>query len=779
MKNRSIVILIFGLVSSLSLAFYLNKSESEKINSLSSKRAESFKQAIQNKMEFHLSAIRRMAQRWNNSKNPSLDEWKEDAKNYHKDLKGMAGIGFINHNFKIVHTYPNKSYNGTNLSLVDKRKEIFFLARDSQKMILSEPITLLSGKQGFLIVHSIKRRKAIHNSYIVSAYSYKDFIAEADPSLAKYFKLVFKINGQNIYATDGDRNLNGVSILSDYRKQKWEIDIFPKEDYLRELESFSTYLSPLALFLLFVLIFAFDKINKQRKKISKTVEKLSHEVEFRKSFLSNMSHEIRTPLNGVVGMVDLLHDTTPTPIQKDYLETLKLSGKHLLEIVNDILDLSKIESGNFELNKESSNIKEVIKISLSPFTNIISQKMITLDINFDESVPKYIELDILRFRQIISNLVSNAIKFTHEGGVTIDVKFSEQRLYVDIYDTGIGIPKDKIERLFSRYSQAEIDTSKRYGGSGLGLSISRKLVSLMKGELKVESEFGKGSKFFFSIETNVSEPPKDLNTKKIFIDSSFSVNNPYTILVADDNAINRKIAKALFKKLGYEIDLAENGREVLEAVKYKKYSLIFMDMQMPIMDGIEATLRLKKMYSFDKSPIVIALTANVLKEHKEKCLEAGMEGFITKPFNIQEVAQLISGLKKTNNLLPSEATVEADATNICDIERLKSLFVGDEDLIYDVLETLETQSLKYVSNIKKSLEDNDFENVSSICHSLRASISNFYATKIESNIDNIEEQTSDADKVNLKNLFLLVDKLENDLNALREEIRNEFIKRAA
>ena len=391
----------------------------------------------------------------------------------------------------------------------------------------------------------------------------------------------------------------------------------------------------------FVLAFAkdiTDEIEYQNNLI-KSKETAEQTSKMKSEFLANMSHEIRTPLNGILGMSAILSETNLDTEQKEIVETIITSGDSLLIILNDILDYSKIEAGKIEFEHSEFNIAKCIRDVQNLFSYKANEKGLELLVEIDPLIPEILIGDHFRIRQILINLIGNSLKFTSKGFIKIKLNFiaknfDKREVQFQIIDTGIGIEEEKISKLFQSFSQVDSSITRKFGGTGLGLAISSKLVSLMGGVLAVESEFGKGTNFYFNIFLGFS---KEMQTEKPIIEVlKTTYSESLKILVAEDNEINQIIALKLFKKIGFDIVIANNGLEVLELIKKNDFDTIFMDMQMPELDGVEATKRIRLMPEYDKIKI-IALTANAMSSDKELCLQVGMNDYVSKPFKIEDL----------------------------------------------------------------------------------------------------------------------------------------------
>lgn len=377
-----------------------------------------------------------------------------------------------------------------------------------------------------------------------------------------------------------------------------------------------------------------DALTKTNFELNETKTSLIETQKFRDQFMANMSHEIRTPMNAIVGLTNLLIKSDLNEQQAKYLDVIKKSGQNLLVIINDILDLSKIEAGKMELEQRPFPLRATLE-SIKLILNIrAEEKNIFLKESIDEGIPDYVVGDETRFTQVITNLLGNAIKFTEKGGVTLKAELlnsidAKAAIKFSVIDTGIGIPQDKIDKIFESFSQASSDTTRKFGGTGLGLTISKQLVELHNSALEVASVPDVGSTFYFTVDFTIAEAPVLVETTN---DAESLDINDKIILLVEDNMFNQMVAVDSIKEIfpTILIDVADNGEMALTMVNEKQYSLVFMDIQLPDMDGFQITREIRKM-GFDQLRIC-AMTASVLKEQIDACYEAGMNDYMMKPF---------------------------------------------------------------------------------------------------------------------------------------------------
>ncbi|HON18295.1 MAG TPA: ATP-binding protein [Salinivirgaceae bacterium] len=494
------------------------------------------------------------------------------------------------------------------------------------------------------------------------------------------------------------------------------------------------------------------RIEEQNLAILYAKEQAERSVKAKERFLANMSHEIRTPMNGILGMVNLLQDTPLSNVQRGYINNINSSAESLLVIINDILDFSKIEAGKLEFDQTPFDLYELVERTIAPIAIKAKEKRLDFRSNLDKNIPTLVG-DMVRLQQILTNLLSNAVKFTERGYVSLNIQSIVQTdktvtLRFSVIDTGIGISKDKLKDIFESFQQESSSTTRKYGGTGLGLTITKQLVELQGGQMQVKSRKGIGSEFSFTLSYNigegkvlpVQEPPIEIVANPL--------RSKVRILLAEDNHVNQILALSILQKYGYSVDSAETGLEVLALLEKNKYHVILMDLHMPEMDGYSTTRHIRNELSAPLNSIpIIAVTAAAIKGEKERCLNEGMDDYISKPYKPNELIDKIDTLVARH--FPDLATCE-----YIDLSYLREVTGNDANLLAECIQAFERQLPDYIKMITKGLDDEDWKHVAVAAHSLKSSFAMMGNTHLQSIMKNIELTAKESpDKEKIQQLF--------------------------
>lgn len=498
----------------------------------------------------------------------------------------------------------------------------------------------------------------------------------------------------------------------------------------------------------------------------------------KEQFMANVSHEIRTPMNSILGFSDLLTKTPLDKTQNEYLTAIRTSSSNLLNIINDILDFSKIEAGKLSIEKIPFNLHSLIDSLKIMFSQKANDKNIQLNVRVDKLMPQHLFGDPTRLTQVLVNLINNAIKFTEKGEVTVscEIKTIEHdvaQLVFRVKDTGIGIPQNKINQIFDRFDQGNKETTRKYGGTGLGLSIVKSLLEIQNGDIHVKSKEGLGSEFIVTISYPISyEEINFSNSESVTVLSKLS-NFEHHILLAEDNVLNQKLAAGYLGNFGLKLDVAENGLEAIEKLKQKKYDLVLMDIQMPIIDGYNATAIIRKELLLT-IPIV-AMTAHIMTGEKEKCLKFGMNDYITKPFKEVELYQILKKLlfiENSNSFSRKINHVTVNTTSqivTVDMNELHQLSRGNNEFIKEMIDLFSEQNPIDINKLDKALEQEDFESIKSTAHRMKTSVG-FMGIKSALEPLNKLEDLSEK-KQNIEEISTLVATIKNICSKAQQEFQ--------
>lgn len=539
---------------------------------------------------------------------------------------------------------------------------------------------------------------------------------------------------------------------------------------------------PLALMLVIYYLFLILQIRTQsreyieREKIEETLQdrnlELARAANVKSEFIANVSHEIRTPINGILGMANLLRKENLSHEGRNFLNIMTTCGDTLLTLVNDILDFSKMQAGKLILEDVNFNVNMLFRDVITLFNSRAKDKGIVLVLKSEIPDDFWALADSTRLRQVLNNLVGNAIKFTPKGEVAIGASLNnlthgDFEIAIYVQDSGIGIPDDVKNKLFQSFTQVDASTTRKYGGTGLGLVICRGICESMGGSIWFDSKLNVGTKFSFKILAKKGSRNNGSEVNGFEFDKDLAKKKPYSILVADDNSTNQILAKQYLEMLGYRVEAVGNGLEVLDAVSTKSYDVIFMDGQMPEMDGYLTTQTLRRRLSAESQPWIIALTASATQKDQRHCRDVGMDDFVPKPFTVNSLAEAI--LRVRSSVTPAVSEVkelEPKKSVHLNRELLLQHFAGDEEIMMKFINGYLKTTPNLFHSLRHAIVSKDEKQLRISAHTLRGSVANFFAAEICQQLDDIEH----ADPISWEHINTLVKAVEADTQELNAQL---------
>ncbi len=512
----------------------------------------------------------------------------------------------------------------------------------------------------------------------------------------------------------------------------------------------------------------------QRKQDAEELVRLQKAKE---QFLANISHEIRTPINGIAGMTDLLGQNPSADERETYLNAIKHSAENLKVIINDILDLAAIESGKLRFEKIGFNLTDLVPSLIGTFAYQAKDKKVKLDYTIDSKLNRILMGDPVRLNQVLINLISNAVKFTHEGSIHVTCSIEKLQkevcwVRIEVEDSGVGIAGEKLHSIFESFSQADASVTRKYGGSGLGLTIVKQLVELQQGKITVQSQENHGSRFIVLLPYVIGKPsalPESTLSRRPSINPSQTES--MKILLVEDNDINRLYAKSILKNWNCFVDIAENGLVAVEKVKNNFYDVVLMDIQMPVMDGYEATRAIRSMSDSKKDIPIVALTANATRADIDKCVASGMNDYLPKPFTPDDLHRKIVDDLKIKPTSSNEKQVQ-QRRHSYDLSYLRSISDDNEEFIVEMMQTFVQTIPNILNEMKMCVMEKNWEKLGNLAHQIKPSFILLGIHDLRSTILAIEE--NGKSKTNVAELPKLTQRFIESCTVLIQDFEKEI-----